>query len=368
MNLVRDGDLNSSAKPGLLALSGSLERKGEKLLLPLKASFKGVRYLVRKVSKRIPGAKDNPWLSSGLAADGYPEIVTFLGLGRTEEWNHDKLLMPLEQMLKGASTLQDVQDNVTRLIAIKTKPSETPKAEDRLLIYIMIDNSYHSHIGQIESLLGMGWPDVMRFTGKSYLRDRRRENPELAVNPLQPIAAVHLRLGDSLYVDTPCGCLILHGSRYFISVADFVDTVQSIDPGRSPWFDPYQISFMIERALKEKGISRSSVYLVSDGFEAARVAIGQIKPDETVSIDLLNAARRRLDEMEKQFHQAFQWVPKTRMLLGEGHSQTLEAVKLFTSADTIFCNNGGFSNVLHHIYKSEESRQSFIFLNRKRIL
>jgi hypothetical protein len=368
MKPVRDGGLNSSAKPGLLGLGRSVERYREKLPLPLKRSVKGARHLASVVYKKIAGAKDDPWLPSHSAADGYSEIADFLGLGIAEEWKHEMLLVSLEKILEGASTLQDVQDNVIKLITTKTKHSGTSKAEGRLLVWIQVDYSYHSHISQIESLLAMEWPDVLRFTGKNYLRGRRRGNPESVVNPCPPVVAVHLRIGDSLYVDTPCGCLILHGSCHFSSVADFVDKVRTVDPGRSPWFDPYQISFLIERELKERKIPSDSVYLVSDGFESARVTIDHIKPDEIVSIDLLVAARRRVEELEKQFHQAFQWVPKDRLVLGEGHAQTLEAVKIFTFADTILCNNGGFSNVLHYIYKSEESDNSFVFLNRERVL
>jgi hypothetical protein len=242
------------------------------------------------------------------------------------------------------------------------------------LLWVTIDRSFHSKLHRIHKLLGMSYEQVLDFAGETFLKPRLSDKQ---ARPLisgylhksdEQVAVIHLRLGDSLYLATAKGFIILHGLRSYRTVSEFYENVKTVDPGRTPWFDPYLVSYQVQRELTIRGICLDHCYLISDGFELSRKALNIAGSRGTTPRDLFLAAKRKIDELEQQFSQAFHWIPRENRVIGEGDYETIQSIELIRFADLILCNNGGFSYVIHRLYQERKSGTSFVFLNRERLL
>jgi hypothetical protein len=242
------------------------------------------------------------------------------------------------------------------------------------LLWITIDRAFHSKLDRIHRLLGMSYEQVLDFAGETFLKPRlsnKHARPTITRSIRkgdEKLAVIHLRLGDSLYLPTAKGCLILHGLKSYKTVSEFYENVKAVDPSRMPWFDPYLVSYQVQRELNIQGISVDHCYLISDGFELSREALNFAASTGTTPRRLFLAAKRKIDELEQQFSKAFHWIRRENRVIGEGDYETIQSIELIRVADLILCNNGGFSYVIHHLYQNRKSGASFVFLNRERLL
>jgi hypothetical protein len=307
--------------------------------------------------------------NGGLSPDALAE---YLGLGVSsldEVSPHTKV--PLDDLLGDSKSIDEIKIKVINGLQ---KGCGGRNASSDPLLWVTIDRSFHSKLDRIQRLLGMSYEQVLDFAGETFLKPRLSDKQ---ARPLitgylhksdELVAVIHLRLGDSLYLATPKGCIILHGVQSYQTVSDFFKKVKTVDPGRTPWFDPYLVSYQVQRELTTRGICLDRCYLISDGFELSRKALNIAGSRTTTPRDLFVAAKRKIDELEQQFSRAFHWIPRKNRVIGEGDYETIQSIELIRFADLILCNNGGFSYVIHRLYKERKFGTSFVFLNRERLL
>jgi hypothetical protein len=305
----------------------------------------------------------------GLSPDALTE---YLGLGVSsldEVRPHTKV--SLDDILGDSKSIDEIK---VKAINGLQKGCGAQNASSDPLLWITTDRSYHSKLDRIHRLLGMSYEQVLDFAGETFLKPRLSDKQ---AHPLitgdlhksnEPVAVIHLRLGDSLYLATSKGCIILHGVQSYQTVSEFYEKVKTVDPSRMPWFDPYLVSYQVQRELTTRGICLDRCYLISDGFELSRKALNIAGSRETTPHDLFVAAERKIDELEQQLSKAFHWIPRERRIIGEGAYETIQSIELIRFADLILCNNGGFSYVIHRLYRERKSGTSFVFLNRERLL
>ncbi len=307
--------------------------------------------------------------NGGLSADALTE---YLGLGVSnmdEVPPHTKV--SLDELLGDSRSIDEIK---VKLINGLQKGRDTRNDSSDPLLWITIDRSFHSKLDRIHSLLGMSYEQVLDFAGETFLKPRLSDKQ---ANPLitrylhksdEQVAVIHLRLGDSLYLPTAKGCIILHGLKSYRTVSEFYEKVKTVDPNRTPSFDPYLVSYQAQRELTTRGICLDHCYLISDGFELSRKALSIAGTRGTAPRGLFLAAKRKIDELEQQFSEAFHWIPRENRVIGEGDYETIQSIELIRFANLILCNNGGFSYVIHRLYQERKSGTSFIFLNRERLL
>jgi hypothetical protein len=311
-----------------------------------------------------------PTLRNGcLSADA---LIEHLGLGVSsldEDPPHTKV--SLDDLLGDCKSIDEIN---IKVIDGLQKGCGARNASSDPLLWVTIDRSFHSKLHRIHKLLGMSYEQVLDFAGETFLKPRLSDKQ---ARPLitgylhktdEQVAVIHLRLGDSLYLATAKGFIILHGLKSYRTVSEFYENVKIVDPGRTPWFDPYLVSYQVQRELTIRGICLDHCYLISDGFELSRKALSTAGSSGTTPRDLFLAAKRKIDELEQQFSQAFHWIPRENRVIGEGDYETIQSIELIRFADLILCNNGGFSYVIHRLYHERKSGTSFVFLNRERLL
>jgi hypothetical protein len=304
-----------------------------------------------------------------LSADALSEYLGLAVSRMDEDAPHTKI--SLDDLLGDCKSIDEIKIKVINGLQ---KGCGARNASSDPLLWVTIDRSFHSKLDRIHKLLGMSYEQVLDFAGETFLKPRLSDKQ---ARPLitgylhksdKQVAVIHLRLGDSLYLATAKGCIILHGLRSYRTVSEFYETVKTTDPYRTPGFDPYLVSYQVQRELTIRKIPLDHCYLISDGFELSRKALNFAGSRGTTPRDLFSAAKRKIDELEQQFSQAFQWIPRENRVIGEGDYETIQSMELIRLADLILCNNGGFSYVIHRLYKERKSDTSFVFLNRERVL
>jgi len=307
--------------------------------------------------------------NSGVSPDALTE---YLGLGVS---NFDEIpphtKISLDDLLGDSESIDEIKITLVNRLQ---KDCEARNTSRNPLLWITIDRSFHRKLDRIHRLLKMSYEQVLDFAGETFLKPRLSEKqaPPLITKhgykSDEQVAVIHLRLGDSLYLPTAKGCIILHGLKSYLAVSEFYENVRIVDPNRTPWFDPYLVSYQVQRELTIRGICLDHCYLVSDGFELSRKALNIAGSRATTPRGLFLAAKRKIDELEQQFSEAFHWLPRENKLIGEGDYETIQSINLIRFADLIFCNNGGFSYVIHRLYREKKFGTSFVFLNRERLL
>ena len=302
-----------------------------------------------------------------------PNVLTeYLGLGvlnSDEDSPHTKL--SLAYLLEDCKSIDEIKIKVTNELQ---KCCGAHNASSDPLLWVTIDHAFHSKLDHIHRLLGMSYEQVVDFAGDTFLKPRlsnKHARPTIARclhKNDEKLAVMHLRLGDSLYLPTAKGCIILHGLKSYKTVFEFYEKVKAVDPHRTPWFDPYIVSYQVQRELTTQAISVDHCYLISDGFELSRKALNFAVSTGTTPRRLFLAAKRKIDELEEQFSEAFHWIRRENRVIGEGDYETIQSIELIRVADLILSNNGGFSYVIHRLYQKRNSGASFVFLNRERLL
>jgi hypothetical protein len=326
------------------------------------------RRAAKKLSE-ILGFHSSVSSNGSLTADALTE---YLGLGISsleEDPPHTKV--SLDDLLGDSKSIDEIKIKVTNRLK---KGCGARNASSDPLLWVTIDRSFHSKLDRIHGLLGMSYEQVLDFAGETFLKPRLSDKQArpLVTGCLHksdgPVAVIHLRLGDSLYLATAKGCIILHGVQSYATVSEFYEKVKTVDPSRTPWFDPYLVSYQVQREFTTRGICLDRCYLISDGFEPSRKALKIAGSRGIMPRDLFVAAKRKIDELEQQFSKAFHWIPRENRVMGEGDYETIQSIELIRFADLILCNNGGFSYVIHRLYQEKKFGTSFVFLNRERLL
>jgi hypothetical protein len=328
-------------------------------LLCVPTKRRAARNLSRILGFHLP-VRHNGCLGTGALIEYLGLSVSSLG----EDPPHTKI--SLDDLLGDSKSIDEIKIKLR-------KGCGAPNASFDPLLWITIDRSFHSKLDRIHRLLQMSYEQVLDFAGENFLKPRLSDKQ---VRPLftnlhksdEQVAVIHLRLGDSLYLPTTKGCIILHGLKSYRTVSEFYENVKAVDPNRTPWFDPYLVSYQVQRELTIRGISLEHCYLISDGFELSRKAINIAGSSGKIPRGLFLAAKRKIDELEQQFSEAFHWIPRENRVIGEGDYETIQSIELIRFADLILCNNGGFSYVIHRLYQERRSGTSFVFLNRERLL
>ncbi len=302
-------------------------------------------------------------------------VAPYLGLEQPEASMSDYPLVldvPLADLLENVTSLDDVNQRLISLIeAAYSNQASAELKPERILVRITKDHSFYLLLNRIKEVLSMTTDEINIFAGDTYLRPHINTSksglahlPLLEQLPSQRIPLVHLRLGDSLYLSTEKGLLILSGGTSYFSLQEYIDQVKPIDPDRRPWFDPYQISCTVHRELADRKLDPTTTFLISDGFKPSRLALKAIahKYPDRVSPALLAAASRRINELEKQFKRAFDWVPKDQLIIGDGDGETIQSLHLIAHSKLILCNSGGFSLFMSRIYGLPGDKPEFVWL------
>lgn len=295
-------------------------------------------------------------------------IADFLGFGSPDAKlsDYENIVdINLNELLQDAKDLNDVKEKVQRFLSYSSNPETLPCT----LVRIKKDQTFYALRDRISTLLECSASDIIDFAGGRYLRMKLDTNwPGLVSSACtrNKLTLVHLRLGDSICLSTDKGVVILHGKVCYFSFEEYYQKVKPIDPERFPWFDPYKLSFRIERELQSRGISADSLFVISDGFKSSREALNRAAKahSEKLSPVFIRSAHQKINELERQFKQAFAWVSADHFVIGEGNRQTIQSIDLISKADLILCNSGGFSAFLGRIYGHPDQKPTFQWIGR----
>jgi hypothetical protein len=297
------------------------------------------------------------------------QIYDFLGLRKKQATESDYRYVvdaPLKQLLEGATSPQNINERVNRILTGKgIGDTET----SQILLRLVKDNSYYLLMSSICEAIGLSDVQILEYAGEHFLRPHlNRETcgflPKDGKN--EELSLAHIRLGDSIYLPTEEGLIILNGSMAYLSFSDFYKEVRTTDTHRFPWCDPFLMSDRIEGELRARSFELSSLHLISDGFRsshkalrtAARSGISGLTPS------LVRAGHRKIVELERQFETAFKWIPEEKKVIGEGSRETIQSLDLIMRARLILCNSGGFSAYISQIYSAKERKTPFTWFGR----
>jgi hypothetical protein len=249
-------------------------------------------------------------------------IAEFLGFGCPDASPSDYesiVDINLYELIQDANCLNDVKDKICRTIPFTTNGEDLP----RTLIRIKKDDTFYMLRDRISTLLESSAADIIDFAGGHYLRKKLVTTwPGLVSHSCSgnQLALAHIRLGDSLCLTTDEGLIILHGNVCYFSFDEYYQNVKPIDPERFPWFNPYQLSFRIEKELQSRGITADSLFIISDGFKSSREALNRAAKIYSAELSpaFIRSAHQKINELERQFRKAFAWVAADHFVIGEG--------------------------------------------------
>lgn len=320
--------------------------------------------LAKRIAARLK-LTDHQWYQNQWSGE---PLADFLGLGQPDaelkDYRH-VIEIPLAELLTNAESIETVNARVNQRIA----ECGIRENSSTILLRISKDHNFYVIKNLIPKLLGISGDQILAFAGSDYLRprlDSQRSALIAQLSPAEPLTLAHIRLGDSLYLATDQGIVILHGNMGYFSLADYYKTIKPIDPERFPWFDPYQVSYRIERELASRQLDPRSLFIISDGFRSSRQALersARAQPDR-ISRALLRAGHNKINELEQQFSRAFDWISPSNRVIGEGVLQTIQSIDLISKADLIMSNSGGFSLYMSGLYGKAVNGPPFIWLGK----
>jgi hypothetical protein len=88
-----------------------------------------------------------------------------------------------------------------------------------ILVDIVLGDNYHALITVMQRLTGMNWAQTLRFAGTAYLQNTKVSSKSFAKRQL--IAVAHVRIGDSVRIDTEICPVILHGNMVYTSLSKY---------------------------------------------------------------------------------------------------------------------------------------------------
>ena len=279
-------------------------------------------------------------------------VASFLGLNLTSKQPliGKKISTTLSMLICDARCLSQVNDRLLEILnqsgygRIGKEGNELPG-----LVEIDLGKNYHSLIPAIEGLIKMSWTQALQYSGESFLQ--RKLNPKCLSPAIHERSAVaHVRIGDSIRIDTPFCPIILHGREVYTSLSEYRHIVGTVDSGRRPYFNPFDLTDRIDALLYARGLNRETLVVVSDGFKTTKACILAHMRSRRLSVRIAISALRSVYRLESMFFRAIRDIPPSRRIIGEDSNSTLKSIIKFSSADFLMCNSGGFSNVIFNLY------------------
>jgi len=292
-------------------------------------------------------------------------VACFLGLNlqAKKPLVDDTIVVSLSHLICNACSLSEVNDRVQGIL--KKPKLKGISAQDNsisVLLEIELDNNYHALIPNIEALANMSWTQVLQYSGAIFLQRQLGSKFPISHN-LQPYAVAHVRIGDSIRIDTPYCPVILHGREVYTSLLEYRKAVGLVDPGRQPYFNPFDLSAKIDNLLLAKGFKRESLIIVSDGFDTTKACIWAHMRSRRLKLRIGISALRAICRLESMFFGSIKDISLSRRIIGEDSYSTLESIKLFSNAAFLMCNSGSFSNVIFNLYNPiAQSQVAFSWL------
>jgi len=279
-------------------------------------------------------------------------VADYLGLNTAEEQPlvDFKIEINYSDLICNSPSVPEINDRIHHLIHPREKNTHRAEYDDiSVLLEIHLDNGYGLHLPIIQKLTSMNWDKTLQFAGSTHLQHQLNRQAQGHHNG-EPIVVAHIRLGDSIRIDTPYCPVILHGKQLYTNLSTFEDKIGTVDERRSPTFSPYNFSHRIQSLLRAKGFDRESLFVVSDGFKTTKACIwGHIR-NRRLGLRTGVSALREVYRLEAMFCSSIKWVPLSQRIIGEEPDKTLESIKLFSRAAFLMCNSGGFSSAIFNIY------------------
>ena len=294
--------------------------------------------------RRTPGSPGGKGLSS---------IAEYLGLGFSDPRPdvNVEITILLANLIEDASSIQQVCYMMNSLVDnyISTADIDV-RMNSPVLIHIGIDGNYGGLVPVMQRLTGMNWAKTLQFAGSTYLQAKRADRVSRFDN--YPIAVAHIRIGDSIRIDTASCPVILHGDKVYTSLARYQQEIGSSDPSRASKiaFRPFDFFETVKTLMLASCIQPEHLYLVSDGFKATKFCILSHIWHHRLSLGIGILALRKVNELERMFSNAIKLVPPSQRIIGEDPQNTLSSIELFASSSLVMCNVGGFSNTIFNIY------------------
>jgi hypothetical protein len=292
------------------------------------------------------------WFSKADDMSSQHNVSSLLGLNLTSvpPLVDKKIVVNLSSLISDARCKSQVND---RLLEILNKPKTNTlsrqESESSVLLEIELDENYHALIPTIEALVEMSWTQVLQFSGEAFLQ--RQCSSISSTSPFShPCAVAHVRIGDSIRINTPFCPIILHGREVYTNLSEYRRIIGSVDPGRQPHFNPFDLADRMDSLLFAKGFKRESLFIVSDGFKTTKACILAHMRSRRLNLRMAISALRSIDRLESMLFRVIRDIPPSRRIIGEDSDSTLKSIKLFSSADFLMCNSGGFSNVIFNLY------------------
>jgi len=279
-------------------------------------------------------------------------IIQYLGLNAVEDRpvvDHT-INIQIADLIRDAGSVSEVNDRIVK--EASSRQSDINRAEVvpmKVLVNIDLGSQYYRCIPMIQNLTNMNWEQTLQFAGASYLRHQMKQQA-MPIDYGRDIAVAHIRIGDSIVIDTPHCPVILHGNNFFTSLVAFQEQIGSVDSKRTPTFNPIRLSESMQSLLRDYGYSRESLFITSDGFKTTKACIWSHIRSRKLGIRIGISALTEIYRLERMFQESISWIPYSQRIIGEEPEKTLESIRLFAQADFLMCNSGGFSNVMFHLY------------------
>jgi hypothetical protein len=212
----------------------------------------------------------------------------------------------------------------------------------------------------------MSWEQTISFSGQRFFQPRANITLPTFAQDARKNIVVHLRIGDSIRLDTRYCPVILYGDKIYTDLEHYYAEVGQVDPRRHPEFNPYDLSQAVRGVLASRGGLDAETYLVSDGFTSSKRWIMNHIYSRRIPMRVGISALRCVNALEKRFGAAFEWIPESRQIIGEGQEATIKTIDLLASAATIITNSGGFRNVIHYLYSQSPAEGGFVWLKTPR--
>ena len=106
----------------------------------------------------------------------------------------------------------------------------------------------------------------------------------------------------------------------------------------------------MDALLYSKGFKREFLFIVSDGFKATKACILTHMRSRSLDLRMGISALRSIHRLESMFFRAIRDTPPSRLIIGDDSDSTFKSIKLFSGADFLACNSGGFNNVIFNLY------------------
>lgn len=273
-----------------------------------------------------------------------------LNLATKEPLVDNKITANLSSLICNINHISQTNDRILEILDKSgANSSGRQECEYSVLLEILLDDNYHAFIPAIKALTKMSWTQILQFSGAAFLQ-KQLSSTSLKTCNSQHFAVAHVRIGDSIRIDTPFCPIILHGKEVYTSLMDYRHAIGSVDPGRRPYFNPFDLSDGIDSLLHARGLKRDSLVIISDGFKTTKQCILAHMRSRRLSLRIAISALRSIYRLESIFFRTIKDIPPSRRIIGEDSDSTLKSIKLFSSAKFLMCNSGGFSNVIFHLY------------------